>query len=173
MYQNYKPTYYYKNLFTINYKKLKENNIKCLLIDLDNTIAPTYIKTPSKEIIKLFKKLKKDFKLIIVSNSFKHRITPFEIELKIDACYFSSKPLKKTYKKILKKYNYKPEDVIAIGDQLITDIQGANKMGIKNILVDPIDPKESIITKINRKKEEKIFDFFAKNNYIKKGEYHE
>ena len=67
MYQNYKPTYYYKNLFTINYKKLKENNIKCLLIDLDNTIAPTYIKTPSKEIIKLFDKLKKDFKLIIVS----------------------------------------------------------------------------------------------------------
>ena len=34
-----KPNNYYKNIYIINYQKLKENNIKCLLFDLDNTIA--------------------------------------------------------------------------------------------------------------------------------------
>ena len=34
------PDIYDQSIYTINYKKLKKNGIKCLLFDLDNTIAP-------------------------------------------------------------------------------------------------------------------------------------
>ena len=55
-----KPNNYYKDIYAINYQKLKQNNIKCLLFDLDNTIAVLDEKEPSKKIINFFNELKKN-----------------------------------------------------------------------------------------------------------------
>ena len=59
------PDIYQKNIETINYKKLKDRGIKCLLFDLDNTLVPYHVKQPTKKLRDFFKTLKKQgFKII-------------------------------------------------------------------------------------------------------------
>ena len=48
------PDAYQKSIYTINYDKLKENGIKCLLFDLDNTCVPYIDRTPTKKLKNLF-----------------------------------------------------------------------------------------------------------------------
>lgn len=171
MKHNLKPTIYAKDIFSINYDKLKTQGIKTLLFDIDNTIAKTNEKYPSQETIELFKKLKKDkFNIYIITNALKRRAMRFGETLEVKTYYFSAKPLKRQYLKIMKKHNTKREEIAAIGDQIYTDIKGANNLNITSILVDQISPKESIITKINRLKENKLI---KKTNIIEKGKYYE
>ena len=59
----YIPKVYNKSILDIDYKKLKENNIKCLMIDLDNTLLEVHKSIPKKEISYLIKKLKKNKKI--------------------------------------------------------------------------------------------------------------
>lgn len=166
-----KPTIYQKDIFSIDYDKLLENNINNLLFDIDNTISTTKEKTPNPKVIKLFEELrKKGFNLFILTNALKKRATSFGERLNVKTYYFSMKPASRNYNKVIKENNLKTKHTAAIGDQIYTDIKGANKLGITSILVDPIDKHEFITTKINRLKENKLI---SKTNIIKKGEYYE
>lgn len=166
-----KPKIYKKDIFSINYDKLLKQNIKNLLFDIDNTISSCKDKIPSKEVKELFNNLKeKGFNIFIITNALKRRATKFQQELNVKTYHFSMKPSPRNYKKLLKENNLVKEECAAIGDQLYTDIKGANNLGILSILVDPISNKEFITTKLNRRKENKLIN---KTKIIKKGEYYE
>ena len=122
------PDMYQKSIYTINYKKLKKNGIKCLLFDLNNTIASYDHDYPDDELRELFFELEKDFKVIILSNSNKNRVRPFKEKLNVDSSFSSKKPFKKKYKKIMNLYNFKDTEIAVIGDVLLTDILGGNRM---------------------------------------------
>jgi len=107
---------------------------------------------------------------ILMSNSPKKRVEPFRNKLEIDSCASACKPFKKSYKKIMNMYRVSPEEIASVGDQLLTDIKGANKMGITSILVNPISNNESIFTKINRLRENRII---KKYKVIQRGVYYE
>lgn len=167
------PNMYQKNIYTINYEKLKKQNIKCLLFDLDNTCVGYHEKNPSKELKTLFTKLTKmGFKVIIFTNALPKRIEPFN-NLKVIIHPASKKPFKKNFIKIIKQYDYKEKEVCIIGDQLFTDILGGNKVGIKTCLVDPLTTEDFILTKIFRSIEQIIFKLFTKKNILIKGVYYE
>ena len=167
------PDAYYENIFKIDYKKLKEIGIKYIFFDIDNTIVPYSVKEPDTNIKELFAKLERDFKLIIVSNSNKDRLRPFKEKLNVDTAFSARKPFKKKYKKILTIYKYKISEIACIGDQIITDIYGANRMGFTSILVNPIAKKEPFPTKISRFFEKKILKSLAKKDLFKRGEYYD
>jgi hypothetical protein len=172
--EKYIPDIYQKSIYTINYDALYNRGIRCLFIDLDNTIAPITIKSPHKKTKELFNNLKSmGFKIIIFSNSRRSRIKPFKEELDVDFCAHASKPFKRKYLKILSEYNLDVNSVACIGDQLLTDIQGGNKMSITTILVNPIGTKELLGTKINRIFEKRIFKKLRENDLFKKGKYYE
>lgn len=164
------PDLFYKNVYSIDYKKLKKMGIKCLIFDLDNTISSYEINEPDKKIKELFYKLNKDFKLILLSNNTKNRVRPFKEKLNVDSSYKSKKPFKKKYQKILDLYNYRDTEIACIGDQLLTDILGANKMGFTSILVNPISPNEPFRTRINRFFERKIIKKLKINGILVIGE---
>ena len=139
MFNMFVPDMYQKSIYNIDYKKLKKNGIKCLIFDLDNTLTPVNLKSPSKKLKDLMEDLKNlKFKLIIVSNATKKRVEPFKDILCIDSAYLSLKPFRRKYQKVLKIYNFKENEIACIGDQLLTDIWGANRMGFTSILVNPI-----------------------------------
>ena len=167
------PKMYQKDIYSINYNKLRKLNIKCLLFDLDNTLFPYTSEVPDRKVKELFAKLEDSFKVIIMSNSNKKRLRPFKEQLNVDVAYSSKKPFKKKYKKILSVYNFKDTEIACIGDQLITDIFGANRMGFTSILVNPIGPIEPIWTKFNRFFESKIYRSFLKKGILEKGKYYE
>ena len=157
-----------------DYDKLKENGLKCILFDLDNTCIPYKDKEPNKKLIDLFETLKDmDFRVIIFSNATKRRILPFKNALRVDCSANSRKPSTKKLLKIMKLFKYDLSDVVIIGDQLYTDILCGNKVGIKTVLVNPMSKDDMFWTKIMRFREKAMFKKFAKKGILKKGKYYE
>ena len=174
MLEKYIPDAYQKSIYTINYNKLKDNGIKCLLFDLDNTSVPFKEKEPTKKLIQLFEELKDmNFKIIILSNATKKRLLPFKKKLLVDCMANSRKPRKQSFLKVINMFNYDLSEVAIIGDQLFTDIYGGNKAGILTCLVDPMTNEDFILTKIFRRMEKSIFRKFNKNEILRQGEYYE
>ena len=171
--QNFIPDMYQKSIYDIDYKKLKKKGIKCLLFDLDNTLIPVNVDVPTKKVKELFSVLEKDFKIIIISNSGKKRLIPFKERLNVDVAASSHKPFKKKYLKIMEIYKLKYHEIAAIGDQLLTDINGANRVGITSILINPIGDYEKFCTKINRFLEGFVYRKLRKKGILEKGEYYE
>lgn len=166
------PKMYQKNIFDINYKKLKANGIKCLLFDLDNTLVAAKSYNPEKKVINLIKKLNKDFKVIIISNSPKKRLIKLNKIFDIDFYSFSLKPLKRNFKKVIKDHNFDKDEIVLIGDQFVTDMIGGNRMKIKTILVDPLSG-DLPCTKLNRLIENRIIKGLGRKNLFFKGQYYE
>ena len=174
MTESFMPDIYKKSIYYINYDKLYKKGVRCILFDMDNTITPPHVNKPTKRLKRLFDELKdKGFKLIIVSNAPKYRIEPFKNYLNVDACSFSLKPNKNKYEKIMSKFKYKPNEIAAIGDQLITDIYGANKLDIISILVNPLTEHDYSITFINRIFEKFIYSRLNKKDIFERGKYYE
>lgn len=174
MFEKFVPDMYQKSIYSIDYKKLKKMGIKCILFSLNNTIIPTSINKPDKKLKALFYELKKmGFKLIIVSNSPKSRVEIFKDELQVDSAAFSFKPRKDKYIKIINTYGFKSDEIVAIGNKLVTDIYGANKMNITSILVNSMSEKDFFASTFNKLFEKFIFKFLTKKGLFVRGKYYE
>ena len=171
---NFIPDMYQKSIYHIDYEKLYENGIRCLLFDLDNTCVPFKDTEPNKKLKDLFETLKDmDFKVVIFSNATKKRLTPFKNGLGVDCSASSKKPSTKKLLQVLKVLGYELADTAIIGDQLYTDILCGNRVGIKTILVNPMSKDDLLFTKIFRFLERRKFKKFAKMGILKKGKYYE
>lgn len=174
MFEIFVPDMYVKSIYYIDYKKLWKRGIRCLIFDLDNTIVPYYVKTPTKRVKKLFDELKDiGFKVIIISNSTKPRVEKFKNELLVDSCYFALKPRKDKYIKVLKLFKFTSNEVACIGDQLFNDVYAANRMDMFSILVNPLSKKDRTIKFINKVLEKIIYNVLSKNDWLKVGKYYE
>ena len=175
MIELFRPDIYQKSIYHIDYDKLKESGIKCLLFDLENTLVPFVEKEPNKRLIDLINDLKDmDFKIIIFSNALKGRIKPFKDVLNVDCLARANKPYKKNFLKVIKLFNYDLSEVAIIGDQLYTDILGGNKVGIKTILVNPMSSDDMFITRfIYRNLEKRIYKKLTSKNILIRGKYYE
>ncbi len=168
------PDMYQKSIYTIDYKKLLKDGIRCLLIDLDNTLVPSHVKKPTFKVKELINNLRElGFKVIIFSNNSRKRLEPFKEELEVDCSDKSFKPLRWKYLKIIKEFGYKECEIACIGDQFLTDILGGNIMGIKTILVNPISKKDIKITELNRLFEKLIIRILNKKNLFTVGKYYD
>jgi hypothetical protein len=170
--RKFKPDMYKKNIYDINYKKLKQMGKKYIFFDVDNTLISYLESKPIKENKKLFDKLKKmGFEVFLFSNSHDKRINPFKEYLEVNAYTGSMKPLKKNYKKVLKKYN--KEECVFIGDQIMTDVIGAKRNGLFVIFLDRINDNEPIYTRFWRFFESFILKDYEKKEILVKGKYYE
>ncbi len=141
--KRFKPTIYINNVFEINIEQLKKNGVKMLCFDLDNTLdKPDNITDQiDNKVHEFLNELREHFEVMIVSNNtIKGRVSSFADLYKLDYIEAMKKPFKKNYKhqNIMK---YAKDEVVFIGDKLITDVLGANRLGYKSILVDPLYPK--------------------------------
>jgi HAD superfamily phosphatase (TIGR01668 family) len=174
MLEKFIPDIYQKSIYTVDYKKLKSCGIKCIIFDVDNTLAPISMVKPTRKVKDLIEKLKgMGFRVLIMSNSNKKRLTPFKEMLEIDCAASAKKPLGFKFKKILKHYKLKVNEVAIIGDQLVTDIFGGNKVGITTILVNPISSKDRFVTHITRFVENIVIRKAMKKDLFTRGHYYE
>ena len=168
------PDVYQKSIYTINYQNLKKSGIKCLLFDLNNTMASKYVTVPDQSLKDLFAYLESmQFKLIILSNASKARVEPFKEKLNVDSAFKSRKPRKDKYQKILNLYHLKVHEVASIGDCLFTDIYGANLMGFTSILVNPISNVLEDSSFLIRFIENFLYKKMRKKGILEKGVYYE
>lgn len=159
--EKYIPYNCYLTIFDIPFDKLYDEGKRKILIDIDNTMLPYDLLYPTDEIIKLFIELKKmGYEIILVSNNNKKRVGLVAKHLDVKYVAKAYKPLKSGFKKALKLVKCDKREIVTIGDQLMTDILGSNRMGLDGILVKAIKRKsEKWYTKLNRRRE---------NNVVKK-----
>ncbi len=138
----FKPTIYVNNTTEINYKQLETCGIKLLCFDLDNTLdIPDKITTSllpqCEKTLKLIEETNLEI-LITSNNSIPNRVNSFASIINKPYIEKMQKPFQKKYNnsKIINKYQ--KNEIVFIGDKLVTDVLGGNQFGSYTILVDPI-----------------------------------
>ena len=170
----FKPDKYYKSVYNIDFKLLKQQGIKLIACDLDNTLVPHDVLDAPQEVKNLIEQIKTlNLEFIILSNNHKKRVARFVQALNIKYYFSSRKPLKKGFVKLIKDYQLKPTEICLVGDQIVTDVFGANRVGITSVFVEPLAQRDILYTKLNRQLEKKIIKRLTKKGYFKIGEYYD
>lgn len=172
--EEYLPDIYQKSIYTIDYSKLLNRGIKCILFDLDNTIVSPFSSEAPQKAKELFTGLKqKGFKIVIFTNSPKIRLKGFKNFFGVDGVSSACKPFTGKLRRLLKEYGYAVNEVAIIGDQLMTDIKVGNKVGITTILVNPVSEKDFIFTKIHRFSERRKMKKLKDHDLFWQGRYYD
>ena len=166
MFERFFPDAYMDSTYVIDFEKLYKEGIRGVIFDIDNTLV-THGAPANKKAIRLFERLKTiGFKICLVSNNKEPRVASFNAKVKADYVYKAGKPLKKGYLAALDKTSSDIEHTLFVGDQLFTDLWGANKLGIYSILVKPIDKHEEIQIILKRIPEKLILFFYLRKHKL-------
>ena len=160
IFRNLYPRSFSPSSYEIDYEGLYSKGYRGIIFDIDNTLVG-HDKPATKDAIELAGKLKNTgFKLMIVSNNDEPRVKTFADALGIPYVYKAHKPSKDGYLKAIEMMGTEKKTTLAIGDQLITDIWGANRAGIFNIRVKPMYKEEPPKIVFKRKLERIIMWFY-------------
>ena len=162
------PKLYLNSVKEISISILRKYYIKGLVLDVDNTLID-YNKNIPEGVEEWAQNLKKEgIKLYVLSNSnHKEKIENVAKKLDVPYSYFAKKPLKSGFEKAKRKLQLEEKNIAVVGDQILTDIVGANRSNMFSILVKPIDEKDIFITKIKRPLEQKIIQKYIQRREAK------
>ncbi len=170
---SFKPTMYMESIYHADFNKIYEMGYRVLLIDLDNTLVPHDVSDPTNESVELIDNLKSiGFEVVILSNNNEKRVSIFAKPLNVDYMFSTRKPLKFKYLRLVKAKGFKTKEILCIGDQIMTDVFGANRLGYANMLVEPLAKKDILWTKPNRLMEKFVYANLAKRGELIRGEYY-
>ena len=123
---------------TVTY--LRQQNIRLLMLDFDNTIVPYTTTVPTREMTDWLRDMNtSDVQLCVVSNSRNDRVKKFCDAYGLDCITHAKKPFSRGIRQCLAKYEIPVEQAALVGDQIFTDTLGANGCGVRPILVKAID----------------------------------
>ena len=118
---------------------LKSQGIRLLMMDFDNTIVPYTTNIPTQAVVDWFDAMKaSDVRMCVVSNSKNDRVKIFCDKYGIDCITHAKKPFSKGIRQCLDRYQLPAQECALVGDQIYTDILGANSCGVRSILVKAI-----------------------------------
>lgn len=155
--------------YSIDFAKLYEEGYRGVVFDIDNTLVEHGYPADERS-IKLLTELDRiGFGVLFLSNNKEMRVKSFRDKALKDASYIykAGKPGKKGYIKAMEKLGTNKDNTVFVGDQLFTDVWGAKRCGIKNILVRPINPKEEIQIVLKRRLEWIVLSAYNKTEFSK------
>jgi HAD superfamily phosphatase (TIGR01668 family) len=149
--------------YDIDYEKLYQEGYRGIIYDIDNTLVE-HGADASPRAIELFARLKKiGFQTCLLSNNSNERVSRFNRQIGSKYIFKANKPLTKNYIKATKLMGTKISNTVFIGDQLFTDVYGANCINMMTYLVKPIHPKEEIQIVFKRKLERIVLYFYRRD----------
>ncbi|CCI85794.1 HAD superfamily phosphatase [Lactobacillus pasteurii DSM 23907 = CRBIP 24.76] len=156
----FRPKYTVNSIYNLKTDKLKQMGIRAVFSDLDNTLLAWNKFETAQEMDRLNKRLAKaGIRLVVISNNNAQRVgkvlDPYGIEFVAKA----RKPLPFAINDERESLGLQKDEVMMVGDQLITDIQAGNLAGVKSVLVRPLVETDKWNTRINRFFEKIIFFF--------------
>lgn len=159
------PDFYFETFEKITPEFLLQNGIGCLLIDIDNTLAPYEEEIPNQRVYKWIESIKSyGITPVLISNNDEKRVSKFNEKLQLLSYPDASKPSTKCYNAALQELGADVKASAVIGDQLLTDALAGNLLGAKVIIVPPIKDKKSIFFRIKRMIEKPYIKKFKKCN---------
>ena len=118
---------------------LRQRRIELILLDFDNTILPYTTSDPTPEMADWLARMRREgFPVCVVSNSRRDRVPQFCAAHGIDCVTGAGKPGTRGIRRALEKYGCAPDRAVLAGDQIYTDVLGANRAGVVPVLVRPI-----------------------------------
>ena len=148
----FKPDYIFEKTTKITPQFLADHGIKNLLLDVDNTLTTHDNPEPSPGIEEWLDTMRAHgINMMIISNNNKERVSPFAARLGLPFTSMACKPLPFGYKKGMKMLGGNKKNTAMVGDQIFTDVMGANLSGIKCLMVLAILAEEGAGFKFKRK----------------------
>lgn len=162
MLEKFYPTKEADSAYGIDYESLYEQGYRGLIYDIDNTLTQ-HGAPATEQAVELMKRLKQiGFGVCLLSNNKEERVKMFNEEIHVQYIHKAGKPSVAGYEKAMQLIGTKKENTIFIGDQIFTDIYGANRTGLVTYLVKPIDKKEEIQIILKRYLEKIVLYFYHK-----------
>ena len=166
MLQCFYPKVYLNSTYEIDFGQYYKEGYRGIIFDIDNTLVP-HGAPADERAIALFNELHATgYHTLMLSNNKEPRVKMFCDAVEADYIYKAGKPNPANYREAMKRMETSEENTLFVGDQIFTDVWGANKAGIYSILVKPIHPKEEIQIVLKRYLE-KIVLFWYKR-YVRK-----
>ena len=159
------PDEYLDSAYSIDYERLYAEGKRGLIFDIDNTLV-MHNAPPDERSVELLKRLNEmGFAILFLSNNKEERVKSFRDNSIPEAMYLYKvlKPKRAGYEKAMEMMKTDRDSTVFIGDQLFTDVWGAKRCGIFNILVKPIDPKEEIQIVLKRKLESIVLSSYRRS----------
>ena len=162
MFDRFFPDEYVASTYIIPFEKLYEDGYRGVIFDIDNTLVP-HGAPADERARKLFRRLEEiGFASCLISNNQEARVKMFNKDIQTNYIYNAHKPSTKKYIRAMEIMGTTRDTTLFVGDQLFTDVWGAKRAGIHNILVRPIHPKEEIQIVLKRRLEKIVLYFYAK-----------
>lgn len=156
------PGEYVDSTYGIDFKGLYEEGYRGIIFDIDNTLVP-HGEPADQRAKELFAQLKElGFSCCLLSNNKEPRVKMFNDEVQVSYIFKAGKPKVAGYEKAMEVMGTRRENTIFVGDQIFTDVYGANRTGLRTFLVKPIHPKEEIQIVLKRYLEKIVLFFYKK-----------
>lgn len=166
MFDMFFPDDYMASAYIIPFEKLYEEGYRGVIFDIDNTLVPHGAPADTRA-KKLFCRLKAaGFDSCLISNNQEQRVRMFNEEIGTKYIYNAHKPSRKNYIRAMELMGTDRTNTIFVGDQLFTDVWGAKRAGIRNILVKPMYPREEIQIVLKRYLERIVLYFYQRKTQV-------
>ncbi len=153
MFKNLFPYRWEDSVYDMDFRILYRNGYRNIIFDIDNTLVCHGAPQNDKSLSFLNELKSIGFSFLFISNNKEPRVKSFSEAVGALYIYKAGKPNPRNYIKAVEMLNGTVNNTLFIGDQLFTDIWGANKAGIDSILVKPIDKHEEIQIVLKRRLE--------------------
>ena len=151
------PDFCFSGVTDITPDFLRQNQIRALVLDVDNTLTTHGNPVPGDGVFLWLEQMRKEnIPMMIVSNNSEKRVKPFAELLGLDYVARGCKPLTVGMTKACRKFGLPPEQVAIVGDQLFTDILGGKWKGMRSILTEPIHFEDGPFFRFKRSLEKKL-----------------
>lgn len=155
----FKPTKQFKRVTDIEVEVLQELDVQAILLDVDETLALHGSQQPFEGAIEWTQRVTKaGIPIVIVSNNFKRRVAPFAKKFDLPFVSLSLKPLPLGFYRAKRLCGKKVDRVLVVGDQVFTDVLGANLAGMLSILLEPASQHKTKRPKLRRRLEKFMRD---------------
>lgn len=163
MFEKFYPNEYMDSTYSIDFKAYYDRGYRGILFDVDNTLVPHNAPADDRA-VHFFRELKDiGFDFCFMSNNKEPRVKKFcEAVEGTHYIYKANKPMVGSYEKGMRLMGTDRTNTLFVGDQLFTDVYGANRAKVYSILVKPMNPKEEIQIVLKRYIEKIVLHFYKK-----------
>lgn len=169
--RSFYPSRYYDKKEDIPVEWYYEQGYRGILFDIDNTLVPHDCPVDDKARVYINRLKEIGYSICLISNNDKERVRLFAEPLGVDYIYKAWKPACKGYEQGMKKLGTTVENTLFVGDQIFTDIWGANRLNVYSILLEPINPKEEIQIILKRIPEKIVKWCYRRKKKLGAGEF--
>ncbi len=141
------PDFYAATVTAIDFAALRKRGIRCIALDIDNTLIPHGGVELTPETIAFFREQRDAGTidtLAIATNRSRTRLGDLGAAMHADVRFHATglrrKPFGSYFRELLSQMDCVASETAMVGDKVIQDIGGGNRAGLTTILVDPLGP---------------------------------